>query len=269
MKRRWILIVGVVVLLAVVPMLVGFGGGQGQHIDQFLSFLGTREWVDLTHTLEVGIPMPDGLPIPTETDYYGGAVQQWTLVGQTGTHLDAPGHFHPGMALVDDIAVKDLMLKGCVIDISAQAAANPDYRLQLADVKAWEKANGPIPKGSLVILRTDWSKRWPDATSFFNKDASGVNHYPGWGEEALHYLVEKRNIAAIAHETPDTDSGATALAGPVLWPLEDYFLGTGRWQIENLANVDQLPTRGFMVMVGLPKIGDGTGFPVRVTAILP
>lgn len=209
------------------------------------------------------------LPTPIRKDLFEGAVQEWTLVGQTGTHLDVPGHFHPGMALLDDIPVDQFILKGVVINISDKAEANNDYQLQLSDIREWEHKHGHIPKHSIVILRTDWSKRWSKPASYFNTDANGVNHYPGWSQESLQYLVEKRNIRAIAHETPDTDSGATALSGSVSWPLEDYFLGTGRWQIENLANADKLPPRGFMVVVGVPKIGGGTGFPARVIAILP
>lgn len=226
-------------------------------------------FVDLTRTLTAGMPVPEGLPAPERVDLYDGTVQKWTFVGQTGTHLDSPGHFHRGMALIDDIPVDQFVLPGCVIDLSGRAATDHDCQLTLAEVMEWEAANGPIPERSIVLLRTDWSKRWPDPVAFFNRDATGTTHYPGWGEEALEYLVDVRRITAIGHETPDTDSGATATTGPVPWPLESYFLGTGRWQVENLANLDRLPARGFTVVVGVAKIGAGASFPARVFAILP
>jgi kynurenine formamidase len=231
-------------------------------------FLQGRTFVDLTHAFSTSIPVPDGMPSPKTQEIYGGAVQIFTHVGQFGTHLDAPGHFHKGMRLVDAIPVNEFVLEGCVIDSSKMANDNPDYQLGLADVKEWEKTNGPIPEGSMVILRTDWSKRWNDPAAFFNKDKSGQKHYPGWGAEALKYLVEERRVKAIAHETPDTDSGVSCGVDKG-WPLEDYVLKKNLWQIENLNNADKLPAKGFLVVVGVPKAEKGTGFPARVFAILP
>lgn len=125
-----------------------------------------------------------------------------------------------------------------------------------------------IPEGSIVMLRTDWSFRWTDPNAFFAKDKQGQKHYPGWGKEALEYLVEKRKIRAIGHETPDTDSGVTCGVNKG-WPLESYVLGKNLWQIEMLNNLDQLPPRDFLVFVGVPNAEKGTGFPVRVLAVLP
>ncbi|MBW2027851.1 MAG: cyclase family protein [Deltaproteobacteria bacterium] len=224
--------------------------------------------VDLSHAFSPGIPVPDGLPKPERKAIYGGAVQIFTHAGQYGTHLDAPGHFHKGMRLVDGIPAHEFILPGCVIDISRQAINNFDYQLQLSDVKKWEEKYGPIPEGSMVMLRTDWSFRWTDPNAFFAKDKQGQKHYPGWGKEALEYLVEKRKIRAIGHETPDTDSGITCGVDKG-WPLESYVLGKNLWQIEMLNNLDQLPPRDFLVFVGVPKAEKGTGFPVRVLAVLP
>lgn len=237
-------------------------------MEELYGFLQSKTFVELTHAFSPSIPVPDGMPEPKREEIYGGAVQIFTHVGQYGTHLDAPGHFHKGMRLVESIPVNEFVLMGCVIDISKKAAENPDYQLKLTDVKEWEKANGTVPTGSFVILRTDWSKKWDDHEAFFNKDTAGQKHYPGWGLEALKYLIEERKIRAIAHETPDTDSGLTC--GPDKgWPLEAYVLEQNLWQIENLNNTDKLPPKGFLVIVGVPKADKGTGFPTRVFAILP
>jgi kynurenine formamidase len=223
--------------------------------------------VDLTHSFSTSIPIPDGLPQPEVKEIYGGAVQIFTHAGQFGTHLDAPGHFHKGMRLVDEIPAHEFILQGCVLDISRQAVKNFDYQLQMKDVKNWEKEHGPIPQGAFVILRSDWSYRWTDPNAFFAKDKKGQKHYPGWGKEALEYLIEVRKIRAIGHETPDTDSGVTCGVDKG-WPLEDYVLKKNLWQIEMLNNVDELPARDFLVFVGVPKGEKATGFPVRVLAVV-
>lgn len=237
-------------------------------MEDVADLLHSKTFVDLTHSFSPSIPIPDGMPKPKRESIYEGAVQIFTHVGQYGTHLDAPGHFHKGMRLVDSIPVNEFILKGCMIDISKQSSENHDYQLQLVDMKNWEKENGPIPQGAIVILRTDWSKRWHDQEAFFNKDEKGQKHYPGWEREALEYLIETRKIRAIAHETPDTDSGISCGVNKG-WPLESYVLEQNLWQIENLNNADKLPFRNFLVFVGVPKGEQVTGFPVRVFAILP
>jgi kynurenine formamidase len=223
--------------------------------------------VDLTHAFSPSIPVPPGLPRAEIEEIYEGAVQIFTHVGQYGTHLDAPGHFHKNMRLVHEIPAREFILDGCVIDISPQALKDSDYQLRTADVLEWEEINGPVPPECLVILKTGWSVRWSDPKAFLNQDADGRCHYPGWGMEAVQYLIEKRNIRAVAHETPDTDSGFTC--GPDRgWPVESYVLGQDRWQIENLNLSKGLPSKGFLVFVGVPKGEGATGFPVRVLAML-
>lgn len=236
-------------------------------MEEIADILQSKKFVDLSHAFSPSIPIPDGMPRPKRELIYDGAVQIFTHVGQFGTHLDAPGHFHKGMRLVESIPVNEFILKGCAIDISEQSSKNNDYQLQLVDVKNWERENGPVSKGAMLILRTDWSKRWPDTEAFFNKDDNGQKHYPGWGKEALEYLIETRKIRAIAHETPDTDSGITCGVEKG-WPLEEYVLKQNLWQIENLNNVDKLPPRNFLVFVGVPKGDKATGFPARVIAVL-
>jgi len=257
---------------AVLPfMLFACAEGFGKKptiMGEPVSNLQGNKVVDLTHAFSPSIPIPDGLPKPQREAIYGGAVQIFTHAGQYGTHLDAPGHFHKGMRLVESIPADEFILEGCVIDISQKAIQNFDYQLQLSDIKEWEEKCGPIPKAAFVILRTDWSLRWTDPNAFFAKDKEGQKHYPGWGQEALKYLIEERKVRAIGHETPDTDSGITCGVKKG-WPLEEYVLKQNLWQIEMLNNVDELPPKDFLVFVGVPKGDKATGFPVRVIAVLP
>jgi len=154
-----------------------------------------------------------------------------------------------------------------LFDVHEEAAKNPDYTLSLDRVKKWEKDHGQIPAGAFVAMRTDWSKRWPDAAKIENKDANGIAHYPGWTLPALKYLYEERKITASGHETTDTDPGLATTKED--YSLETYILSTNHYQIELLTNLDQVPEAGAIVVVSFPKPQGGSGFPARVFAIIP
>ncbi len=238
----------------------------------------SKQFVDLTHAFEPGIPHWKGFPDEKVETIYGygpgegtmGAgfyAQVYSHVGQWGTHADPPAHFVKGLRTLDKIGVKEMILPLAVIDVHEAAAANPDYVLTLADVKNWEKKHGPVPEGAFVAMRTDWSKRWPSMDAMQNRDASGVAHYPGWGKEALEYLYETRKITASGHETTDTDPGVCVTKDD--YSMETYVLKSDHYQIELLANLDQVPEAGALAVVTFPKPKDGSGFPARVFAILP
>jgi kynurenine formamidase len=237
-----------------------------------------KKLVDLTHAFEPGVPHWPGFPDEKrETIYWyekgrgsmgaGFFAEVFTHVGQWGTHVDPPAHFVKGLRTVDQIELKEMILPLVVIDVHEEAAKNPDYTLTLERVKKWEADHGPIPAGSFVAMRTDWSKRWPDPAKMANKDAQGVSHYPGWSKEALQYLYEERKITASGHEPTDTDPGVATSKND--YSLETYVLGTNHYQIELLANLDQVPESGAIVIVSFPKPKGGSGFPARVFAIAP
>jgi kynurenine formamidase len=191
----------------------------------------------------------------------------FTHVGQWGTHCDPPAHFVRGLRTIDQIEVKEMILPLVVIDVHEQVRANPDYTITLDNVGAWEAKHGPIPEGAFVAMRTDWSKRWPDAKAMRNEDAEGVAHYPGWSLDVLKYLYEERKITASGHEPTDTDPGIATSRGD--YSLEAYVLSTNHYQIELLANLDQVPESGAVAVVTFPKPKGGSGFPARVFAIAP
>jgi kynurenine formamidase len=234
--------------------------------------LASKRFVDLTHSFGPDTPHWKGFGEEKVTTLYsikkdGFNVQQFTHVGQWGTHIDPPAHFHEGLRTVDQIPPKEMVLPLVVIDVHAKVAANPDYTLTLDDVQAWEAKHGRIPEHAFVAMRTDWSKRWPDQAAIQNLDAAGVAHYPGWSKNVLKLLYEDRRITASGHETTDTDPGVAVSKDD--YSLESYILGLNHYQIEMLANLDQVPEAGALIIVTWPKPEGGTGFPARVIAIVP
>ncbi len=274
MKGRYALI-----SLAFIIALSSYAGAQTPPtlwpvVDQLRS----KEFVDLTHAFRPGIPHWPGFDneVRVTTYYYdegigmkghGFFAHQYKIPGQWGTHVDPPAHFARGKRFLDEISVKEMVLPLVVIDVSAKAKANPDYQISMDDVKAWEKKYGPIPANGFVAMRTDWSKKWPNAKAMRNQDEKGVAHYPGWSKEVLTYLYEERKITASGHETTDTDPGVATSKGD--YSLETYILSQDRFQIELLANLDKVPEYGALVVVAFPKPKEGSGFPARVFAILP
>jgi kynurenine formamidase len=237
-----------------------------------------QEFVDLTHAFEPGIPHWPGFPDEErETLYWfeegvgtrghGFFAQHYSLVGQWGTHCDPPVHFSKGGRTIDQIDVRDMLLPLVVLDVHQQVAANPDYTITMDDVRSWERRHGAIPAGAFVAMRTDWSRRWPDMEKMLNQDERGVAHYPGWSMPVLRYLYEERKITASGHETTDTDPGVATSRGD--YSLETFILSSDHYQIELLANLDQLPESGAVAVVAFPKPKGGSGFPARVFAVLP
>jgi kynurenine formamidase len=258
-------------------------GANGKSAEQFTltqiqQALAKKRFVDLTHAFAPGIPHWPGFPDEKRERIYwfdkgGGTLgtgffaEVFTHVGQWGTHVDPPAHFARGGRTVDQITLKEMVLPLVVIDVHAEAAENPDYTLSVERVKKWEEDHGRIAAGSFVAMRTDWSKRWPDAAAMGNKDAKGVAHYPGWSLPALKYLYEERKITASGHETTDTDPGIATTKDD--YSLETYILTHDHYQIELLTNLDQLPEFGAIIVASFPKVKGGSGFPARVFAIAP
>jgi len=241
-------------------------------LEQALAVIKSHRFVDLTHDFAPGIPHWKGASDERVTTLYtvekdGFHIDEFCHVGQWGTHIDPPAHFHTGLRTVDQIEPGEMVLPLVVLDVHQKVARNPDYVLSLEDVRDWERRHGPIPQGAFVAMRTDWSKRWPDDAALANRDAAGVYHYPGWSMPVLKLLYEQRGITASGHETTDTDPGLATTRDD--YSLESYILKTNHYQIELLANLDQVPEAGGIVIVSFPKPRGGSGFPARVIAIVP
>jgi kynurenine formamidase len=245
---------------------------------KIVEVLQSKQFVDMTHAFYPGIPHWPGFDNEERvTTYYydqgigkkgsGFLAHEYKIPGQWGTHVDPPAHFVRGKRFLDDISVKEMVLPLVVIDVSKQVEQDPDYQITMGDVRAWESKHGEVPANSFVVMRTDWSKRWPNPEKMRNADEKGVAHYPGWSKEVLTYLYEKRGITASGHETTDTDPGIATSKGD--YSLETYILSRDKYQIELLANLDRVPEYGAIAIVTFPKPRKGSGFPARVFAILP
>lgn len=238
-----------------------------------LNTLKEAQWVDLTHTFDPNIPRfsefeKGEVSTLFNVKDHGFYVQRWSIVTQYGTHIDAPIHFVENRRYLEELDLKELVLPLIVLDYSKEAAQNSDFIVSRKHLEDWEQQHGRIEAGTFVALRTDWSKRWPDIEKFENKDVDGYQHLPGWGLDALKFLIEERGVKSIGHETFDTDASIdTTKNGDIVG--ERYILGQDTFQVELLTNLDQLPTRGAIIYAISPKPKDAPGFPVRAFAIKP
>ena len=183
-----------------------------------------------------------------------------------GTHLDAPVHFSERGRTVAEIPLEQLVAPAVVIDVSSKAAADRNYRLTAEDVRMFEKQYGAIARGSIVLLRTGWSRYWPDARKYLGDDTPGDASklsFPSYGVEAAKLLVEERGIAALGIDTASIDYG------PSTDFLVHRIVGSSNVPgLENLTNLDQLPPRGALVVALPMKIEGGSGGPLRAIALL-
>lgn len=233
-----------------------------------------REMVDLTHALGRST-----IFWPTATERFtleqlaygkteGGyfyAAYRFCTPEHGGTHLDAPIHFAEGRQTVDQVPLERLIAPAVVIDISSHANADRNYRLTADDVMAFEKANGQVEPGTIVLLRTGWSRHWPEVKAYLGDDTPGDASkltFPSYGAEAARLLVDDRRVAALGVDTASIDYGRSTDFAVHRIAAERNVPG-----LENLTNLDRLPPRGATVIALPIKIEGGSGGPVRVVGI--
>jgi kynurenine formamidase len=221
--------------------------------------------VDLTHTFSTGFPVASG-PQPTRRttlnlQQNGFYAQGWTFGEHTATHLDAPAHVVPGGRRVPQLRPRDLLVPAAVIDIRRRAASNPDTVVGLADVRAYERRHGRIPRGALVLMNSGWAARLGTPGAFSNKDAGGVHHFPGFGLEAVDWLLRRRAIKGLGVDTLSLDAGNSNT-----YPVHKRLLGAGRYGLESVANLSRLRPKGAVVSVGVVPWEEGSGGPCRLLA---
>jgi kynurenine formamidase len=203
----------------------------------------------------------------TEKGYYY-AANKFSTAEHGGTHIDSPVHFAQGRHTVDQIPLEQLIGEALVIDVTKQCEANPDYQIATADFLEWEKANGQLPKDAIVLLRTGYGKYWPDRKKYMGTDERGTEavaklHFPGLGPEAARWLTQNRSLKAIGLDTPSIDYGQSTL-----FESHRTLFDKNIPAFENLANLDKLPGKNFIIIALPMKIKNGTGGPLRIIAIL-
>lgn len=239
--------------------------------------LRTGAWVDLSHAFsKETVYWPTATPFSLEVvsaqrtpaGYYY-AANDFSTSEHGGTHLDAPIHFAEGRHTTDQVPLEQLIGPAVVVDVTSRAKADPDYRLDRVALEAWEGSNGRIPDGTIVLVRTGWSARWPDKASYLGttkRGPAGVAelHFPGIDSTAAMWLAEERKVKAVGIDTPSIDYGQSKS-----FDTHRILLGRNIPAFENVAALDRVPATG-AVVVALPmKIEGGSGGPLRIVALVP
>jgi kynurenine formamidase len=265
-----------IAIFAFVAVLASLGSGKSNRTGEpplwqiYEDHLKKAKYVDLTHTITPSIPvwagfgpskfMPTtnpttGKPYTYEADGFE-ATHYDLSTDQLGTQLDPPAHWNPSYPAIDELPPTYTVRPLVVISIQDKAAKDSGYQMTVADIQDWERRNGTIPEGSVVFIRSDWSKEWPDPALATRKE------FPGIKLEALKFLHLERKILFHGHEALDTDTTPN-LEG------EAWLLRNGYTQAEGVANLDKVPEKGALVAIGFPKLQGGTGGYARYIAICP
>jgi kynurenine formamidase len=233
--------------------------------------------VDLSHPYNAQTlfwPTAERFTLKTVSDgttpggyYY--AANWFSMEEHGGTHIDAPRHFAAGQWTVDEIPLNRLAGPAAVVDVSARVAENADYQVTAEDLQAWEKTHGSFAEGSLVLLRTGFSARWPDASMYLGTADRGPEavanlHFPGLHPDAARWLVENRRIHAVGIDTASIDFGQSTT-----FESHRALFAANIPAFENLTQLDRLPPTGAIVLALPMKIGSGSGAPLRAVGILP
>ena len=232
--------------------------------------IASKQFVDLTHSFGPATPVWSGFgqakfspaadpktgrPYTIKND--GFRTTYYQMVGQYGTHVDPPAHFDEHGITMDEIPLKQMIMPLIVLDDTPYLGKDPNHAFSVADLKAWEKKHGRVPRGSFVALRTDMSKDWASNPEHFKRSP-----FPAWAFETIKFLYERRGVTATGHESMDTDTTDKMES-------ETYILQHGHYQIEVMTNLDKVPPKGALIVVAWPKVQKGLGFPARAFAILP
>jgi kynurenine formamidase len=262
----------VFVVLPVALLTLASGAAPSPFSSKRPSLPGTI--IDLTHAFDVDtIYWPTAGRFELESVAHGVtdkgyfyAANRFCAAEHGGTHLDAPSHFSQSGWAADQIPIEQLVGVGVRVDVSARCAKDPDYRISVADLTAWEIRNGRIPAGAIVLLQTGWAERWSDRTAYLGTARTGAEavaelHFPGLHPEAARWLVESRSIKAVGLDTASIDFGQSAF-----FESHVILFAANVPAFENVAALDKLPVKDFIVAALPMKIRGGTGGPLRIVA---
>lgn len=263
LRRSGVPAIGVIAVLMMLPQMAK----RDSMLDEIQS--GKTRVLDLSYAIsDKLVPWPGDekwfeAKVNASIEKNGYFTRSFWMLEHYGTHLDAPAHFPPGKTTVDQIPVRQLFGPAVVLDVRAEGAKDADFQLPARRIEEWEKKNGRIPAGAIVLLRTGWASRWPDAQKYHNQDAQGKMHFPGFSLEAAKLLIE-RKVSGLGCDTMSIDYGASGD-----FAVHHLALGAGLYHLENLADLSGLPETGAFLVVAPIKLEGGSGGPVRVFALLP
>ena len=225
--------------------------------------------IDLSWPVHASIPQWPGDPrvefenvADLEQDGY--FLRRFSMGEHSGTHLSAPSSFYPGAPGHQAFSPQDLVRPAIVIDIVAHGEVDGDYALSMNDILDWESDHGPVPQGCLALLRTGWQARWDAPIDYLGGSAADGLRFPGFGLDAAQLLLEGRNVAGFGTDAAGAEPGADTG-----FSVSRLALGKRRIVLENLTNLDLLPTTGALLVIGLLRLDGGSGGPVAVTALVP
>lgn len=230
--------------------------------------------VDLTHPFDEQVVFwPTGQPFRHSRTAWGRqpggywySAYDLSMSEHCGTHLDAPIHFSEGGPTVGELPLDRLAGPVAVVDVAEQCQADPDYAVPAADLEAYAAAQGELAGGSIVLIYTGWSERWPDRRRYLGDDTPGradALHFPGLAPDAAAWLAD-RGVKAVGIDTASIDPGNSTD-----FPVHQVLAAASIPTLENVARLDQVPARGAYLLAFPMKIGLGSGAPCRVAALVP
>lgn len=219
--------------------------------------------IDLTHSLSSNIPFWDGscgfnLDQKSSDDGLKDGInftlQSFNMAGGIGTHIDAPLHCIEKGAAIDQIDLAQLFVPCVVIDVSKKAHTN--YLVSPEDIKTFENQYGKITKNSLVFFRTGWERFWYQPKQYHNEWI-----FPSLARSTAEILLE-RGIVGIGIDTLSPDTLASG------FPVHQLILGTGKYIIENVANLAKMPPINAWCIALPIKVENGSESPARVVGLI-
>jgi kynurenine formamidase len=261
---------GILLLAAVCFVIAAAPLRAESDLERAYRTIAGKKFVDLTHAFGPETPVWSGFgqakfsaaADPKTHEPYtiakdGFHATYYEMVGQYGTHVDPPAHFAENGITMDQIPLKQMVLRLVVLDDTPYLAKDPNHAFSVEDLKRWERKHGRVPAGAFAALRTDMYKDWASNPERFKRSP-----FPAWDFATIKYLYEQRGVTATGHESMDTDITDKM-------DSETYILQHGHYQIEVMANLDKVPPTGALIVVTWPKVEKGLGFPARAFAILP
>jgi arylformamidase len=209
--------------------------------------------IDLSLLIEPKIPSFPGSPLPQMISWEnikddGYNLELLFMSSHTGTHIDAPNHFFEDGLTVEKIPLKRLIQNAILIKLFKKR----NQSITLSDIKAFEEQYEQIPQNSTIVFFTNWQKN-SKKSYFFTEN-------PGLDEKAAKYLVSKK-INLVGIDSPSIDLGKNSK-----FPVHKIFSKKNILIVENLDNLEKIPSQKFLLSIFPLKLKGASGSPIRAVA---